>query len=176
MTIATVPEKPETRTSRTPRPTLGEQSNSEATDAVKITASAARARHGPDTIRGTCDTGEYPYHTRLRRSAHEKNKARLQVELLKTRHWVKETGQRIVILLERRDASGKGSTIKRFIEHLHPRGARVIALVKLSQEEPGQWFFQRCISFKVGQLHRRERGDIFLYGHRGHPLDCRQNR
>lgn len=103
------------------------------------------ARHDPASIRRTFETGEYPYHTRLRRNAYEKNKASLQVELLKAQHWVKETGQRIVILFEGRDAAGKGGTIKRFMEHLNPRGARVVALEKPSEEERGQWFFQRYI-------------------------------
>jgi polyphosphate kinase 2 (PPK2 family) len=73
-------------------------------------------------------------------------KYRLQVELLKLQAWVKETGQRVVILFEGRDAAGKGGTIKRFMEHLNPRGARVVALEKPSEVERGQWYFQRYIS------------------------------
>jgi polyphosphate kinase 2 len=69
----------------------------------------------------------------------------LQVELLKAQNWVKETGQRIVLLFEGRDAAGKGGTIKRFMEHLNPRGARVVALEKPSERERSQWYFQRYI-------------------------------
>ena len=72
----------------------------------------------------------YPYKNRLSRKTYEKQKYHLQVELLKLQAWVKETGQRLVILFEGRDAAGKGGTIKRFMEHLNPRGARVVALEK----------------------------------------------
>jgi polyphosphate kinase 2 len=89
--------------------------------------------------------GGYPYKNLLRRSAYEKEKFRLQVELLKLQAWVKETGQRVVILFEGRDAAGKGGTIKRFMEHLNPRGARVVALEKPTPTEMGQWYFQRYV-------------------------------
>ena len=79
--------------------------------------------------------GGYPYKNLLRRSSYEKEKFRLQVELLKLQAWAKETGQRIVILFEGRDAAGKGGTIKRFMEHLNPRGARVVALEKPTATE-----------------------------------------
>ncbi|MHB9799800.1 polyphosphate kinase 2 [Pseudomonas sp. MT3] len=87
----------------------------------------------------------YPYRRRLQRKEYEAQKAQLQVELLKVQSWVKETGQRIVVLFEGRDAAGKGGTIKRFMEHLNPRGARVVALEKPSDAERGQWYFQRYI-------------------------------
>ncbi|WP_256676218.1 polyphosphate kinase 2 [Pseudomonas sp. SCB32] len=87
----------------------------------------------------------YPYRKRLQRKEYEAQKAELQIELLKVQSWVKETGQRIVVLFEGRDAAGKGGTIKRFMEHLNPRGARVIALEKPSDAERGQWYFQRYI-------------------------------
>jgi polyphosphate kinase 2 (PPK2 family) len=83
--------------------------------------------------------------TCCRESSYEQQKYRLQVELLKLQAWVKETGQRVVILFEGRDAAGKGGTIKRFMEHLNPRGARVVALEKPSEVERGQWYFQRYI-------------------------------
>ncbi len=88
---------------------------------------------------------DYPYRTRLRRREYEAEKKRLQIELLKVQSWVKDTGQRIVILFEGRDAAGKGGAIKRFTEHLNPRGARVVALEKPSEQERGQWYFQRYI-------------------------------
>ncbi|HMT17597.1 MAG TPA: polyphosphate kinase 2, partial [Ottowia sp.] len=72
--------------------------------------------------------GSYPYQNLLRRATYEQQKFKLQVELLKLQNWVKETGQRVVIVFEGRDAAGKGGTIKRFMEHLNPRGARVVAL------------------------------------------------
>ena len=87
----------------------------------------------------------YPYRKRLQRKEYEALKAELQIELLKVQSWVKETGQRIVLLFEGRDAAGKGGTIKRFTEHLNPRGARVVALEKPSDAERGQWYFQRYI-------------------------------
>ncbi|MEE3633710.1 polyphosphate kinase 2 [Pseudomonas defluvii] len=87
----------------------------------------------------------YPYRNRMRRLEYEKAKHELQIELLKVQNWVKETGQRIVVLFEGRDAAGKGGTIKRFMEHLNPRGARIVALEKPSEQEKGQWYFQRYI-------------------------------
>ncbi len=88
---------------------------------------------------------DYPYRTRLRRKEYEAEKKILQIELLKVQSWVKETGQRIIVLFEGRDAAGKGGAIKRFTEHLNPRGARVIALEKPNDQERGQWYFQRYI-------------------------------
>ncbi|WP_295481211.1 polyphosphate kinase 2 [uncultured Pseudomonas sp.] len=87
----------------------------------------------------------YPYATRMRRQEYEKAKHALQIELLKVQSWAKDTGQRIVVLFEGRDAAGKGGTIKRFMEHLNPRGARIVALEKPSEQEKGQWYFQRYI-------------------------------
>lgn len=90
--------------------------------------------------------GGYPYKNLLSRRSYEKQKYALQVELLKLQAWVKETGQRVVIIFEGRDAAGKGGAIKRFMEHLNPRGARVVALEKPSEVERGQWYFQRYVS------------------------------
>ncbi len=87
--------------------------------------------------------GAYPYKNLLSRKSYEKQKYELQVELLKLQSWVKKTGQRVVIVFEGRDAAGKGGTIKRFMEHLNPRGARVVALEKPTETEAGQWYFQR---------------------------------
>ncbi|WP_095155785.1 polyphosphate kinase 2 [Pseudomonas sp. Irchel 3E13] len=87
----------------------------------------------------------YPYSTRMRRAEYDKAKHSLQIELLKVQNWVRETGQRVVVLFEGRDAAGKGGTIKRFMEHLNPRGARIVALEKPSEQEKGQWYFQRYI-------------------------------
>lgn len=97
-----------------------------------------------DGARSTLPAG-YPYKTRMTRSTYEAQKKILQIELLKVQSWVKETGQRIVCLFEGRDAAGKGGTIKRYMEHLNPRGARVVALEKPNEVERGQWYFQRYI-------------------------------
>ena len=101
--------------------------------------------------------GGYPYKNLLRRSTYEKEKFKLQVELLKLQNWVKETGARVVIIFEGRDAAGKGGTIKRFMEHLNPRGARVVALEKPTPTELGQWYFQRYVQ------HLPTRGEIVLF-------------
>ena len=101
--------------------------------------------------------GGYPYRNLMRRSVYEKEKFHLQVELLKLQAWAKETGQRIVILFEGRDAAGKGGAIKRFMEHLNPRGARVVALEKPTDSERGQWYFQRYVQ------HLPTQGEIVLF-------------
>ncbi len=101
--------------------------------------------------------GRYPYQHLLSRQTYEREKYRLQVELLKLQAWVKDTGARVVILFEGRDAAGKGGTIKRMMEHLNPRGARVVALEKPSDVERGQWYFQRYIQ------HLPTRGEIVLF-------------
>lgn len=101
--------------------------------------------------------GAYPYVNRLRRSVYEAQKFRLQVELLKLQAWVKETGQKVIIIFEGRDAAGKGGTIKRFMEHLNPRGARVVALDKPTERERGQWYFQRYVE------HLPTRGEIVFF-------------
>jgi polyphosphate kinase 2 (PPK2 family) len=93
----------------------------------------------------------------MTRKNYEKQKYHLQVELLKLQAWVKETGQKVVILFEGRDAAGKGGTIKRFMEHLNPRGARVVALEKPSETERGQWYFQRYVQ------HLPTAGEIALF-------------
>ena len=105
----------------------------------------ARMRHDPEAVRRAFESGEFPYRTRLRRGYYEKRKKALQAELLKAQRWVKETGQKIVVLFEGRDAAGKGGTIKRFMEHLNPRGARIVALEKPNEVERGQWYFQRYV-------------------------------
>jgi polyphosphate kinase len=88
----------------------------------------------------------YPYDERMSREAYEHDKRLLQIELLKLQNWVKASGSRVMILFEGRDAAGKGGTIKRFMEHLNPRGARVVALEKPSEREATEWYFQRYIA------------------------------
>lgn len=101
--------------------------------------------------------GNYPYKNRIGRLEYEKRKQELQIELLKMQSWVKESGERVVILFEGRDAAGKGGTIKRVMEHLNPRGARVVALEKPSENEKGQWYFQRYVK------HLPTAGEIVLF-------------
>jgi polyphosphate kinase len=88
---------------------------------------------------------------------YEHLKLQLQAELLKVQIWTQDTGQRFVVLFEGRDAAGKGGTIKRFMEHLNPRYARIVALTKPSDKETGQWFFQRYIE------HLPTRGEMVFY-------------
>lgn len=87
----------------------------------------------------------YPYKYRMARATYEHQKYKLQVELLKLQAWVRDTGQRVILVFEGRDAAGKGGTIKRFMEHLNPRGARTVALAKPTEQELGQWYFQRYV-------------------------------
>lgn len=98
----------------------------------------------------------YPYDTKITRKEYEKTKHNLQIELLKLQAWVKESGQKIVIIFEGRDAAGKGGAIKRFMEHMNPRGARVVALEKPTERESSQWYFQRYV------LHLPAAGEIVL--------------
>ena len=103
-------------------------------------------RHDPEAVRHAFETGEFPYKNRLGTKAYEEEMEELNVELLKAQNWIKESGERIVVIFEGRDAAGKGGTIKRFMEHLNPRGARIVALEKPSERERAQWYFQRYIS------------------------------
>jgi len=99
----------------------------------------------------------YPYDKKMKRLDYEDQKQKLQIELLKLQKWVTESGQRIVLLFEGRDAAGKGGTIKRFMEHLNPRGARVVALAKPSEREKGEWYFQRYVR------HLPTKGEMVLF-------------
>jgi polyphosphate kinase 2 len=111
----------------------------------------------PDTIRQAFESGRYPYARQMGRMTYEAEKAKLQAELLKVQIWAQDTGQKFVILMEGRDAAGKGGTIKRFMEHLNPRYARTVALSKPSDSEKGQWFFQRYIQ------HLPTTGEMVFY-------------
>ncbi|GHE50042.1 polyphosphate kinase 2 [Streptomyces thermocarboxydus] len=99
----------------------------------------------------------HPYDRKIRRSEYERTKRVLQIELLKMQRWVKDTGQRMVVVCEGRDAAGKGGTIQRFMERLNPRGARVVALEKPTEREAGQWYFQRYVA------HLPARGEIVFF-------------
>ncbi|PIE14891.1 MAG: polyphosphate kinase 2 [Rhodobacterales bacterium] len=110
-----------------------------------------------DNIREYFESGKYPYDTKMKKKVYEAEKAKLQAELLKVQKWVGETGQKIVMLFEGRDAAGKGGTIKRFMEHLNPREARVVALNKPTDKERGQWYYQRYIR------HLPTKGEMVFY-------------
>jgi len=137
-----------------------------APDAVRILRAVLEQQRGLDKLarraadRELADNwqqGGYPYKNLLSRKNYERQKYRLQVELLKLQAWVKEKRQRVIVLFEGRDAAGKGGTIKRFMEHLNPRGARVVALEKPTDEERGQWYFQRYVE------HFPTAGEIVLF-------------
>ena len=102
-------------------------------------------------------TGGYPYKNLLSRKRYEAQKYALQVELLKLQSWAKETKQRVESWYEGREAAGKGGSIKRFMEHLNPRGARLVALEKPSETERGQWYFQRYVE------HLPTAGEIVMF-------------
>jgi polyphosphate kinase 2 len=126
------------------------------TDGARSIASAAaalaeprrrggRRPHDAEALRRSFESGEYPYATRLTEREYLGRILPLQVELLKAQSWVKAAGERVAVLFEGRDAAGKGGTIKRFMEHLNPRGARVVALEKPTERERSQWYFQRYV-------------------------------
>ncbi|MTI09767.1 polyphosphate kinase 2 [Curvivirga aplysinae] len=134
----------------------GEQTASKKTRAKKAVAKRPASPHKSHSLllhekiekkgRNAPLPANYPYKRRMRSEQYERQKQELQIELLKVQSWVKETGQRILCIFEGRDAAGKGGTIKRFTEHLNPRGARVVALEKPTDEERGQWYFQRYVN------------------------------
>ncbi len=117
----------------------------------------AKPQHSADAIRRAFQEGVYPYKDKMRRKAYEQLKAPLQVELLKAQRWIKESGAKVLVLFEGRDAAGKGGTIKRFMEHLNPRGCRVVALEKPDVRERSQWYFQRYVQ------HLPAAGEIVLF-------------
>ncbi len=126
---------------------------------LKKSSSGHGRRHsGPDEqLSEDWRDGGYPYRNLMSRKNYEKQKYRLQVELLKLQAWVKESQSKLVILFEGRDAAGKGGTIKRFMEHVNPRGSRVVALEKPNEIESGQWYFQRYVQ------HLPTAGEIVLF-------------
>ena len=137
----------QTTTAEAADPALPEAAPAAAPEAAVSPAThLAQLRHDPEAIRSLFESGEYPYARRISTKQYEARKMQLQIELLKVQDWVKATNQKVVLLFEGRDAAGKGGTIKRFMEHLNPRGARVVALDKPTEKERSQWFFQRYVS------------------------------
>ncbi|MGW0229458.1 polyphosphate kinase 2 [Actinopolymorpha singaporensis] len=99
----------------------------------------------------------FPYEERMSRREYDLTKRLLQIELLKLQNWIKDQGERLVIAFEGRDAAGKGGTIKRFTDHLNPRGARVVTSEKPTRRERTQWYFQRYVE------HLPAAGEIVLF-------------
>ncbi len=120
------------------------QALSDLTDPEKV-LSSPEIISGKDLLKINYELGNYPYAEKLSTKEYEHEKQLLQTELLKVQSWVKEEGMKIVGIFEGRDAAGKGGAIKRFMEHLNPRAAHVIALEKPNEKEQGQWYFQRYI-------------------------------
>ena len=102
-------------------------------------------------------SGNYPYEEKLKRKRYEKTLKQLQLELVKVQSWLQESGERVVIVFEGRDAAGKGGTINAFRSYLNPRHARAVALSKPSDIEQGQWYFQRYAA------HLPTSGDFVMF-------------
>ena len=133
------------------------QSSIPSIDDARNTLETLKESLGMHSDEGQHWRKNHPYDTKMSTSEYETVKRQLQIELLKLQAWVKETGQRIVILFEGRDAAGKGGAIKRFTEHLNPRGARVAALETPTERERTQWYFQRYVA------HLPAGGEIVLF-------------
>lgn len=123
-------------------------------DSIRSLRNSLEKRKGPKSDAWKIN---YPYDEKLSRKEYERTKRALQIELLKLQTWIKESGQKLVIIFEGRDAAGKGGTIKRFMEHLNPRGARVVALEKPTEREQTQWYFQRYV------YHLPAAGEMVLF-------------
>jgi len=125
--------------------------------ALGLPKAPGKPRRTSDELSSDWREGGYPYKFKMLRRDYEREKFILQTEFLKLQSWVKEARQRLIILFEGRDAAGKGGAIKRFMEHLNPRGARVVALEKPTEVERGQWYFQRYIQ------HLPTTGEMVLF-------------
>ncbi len=112
---------------------------------------------GPDGLPVKTWQEGYPYPEKMGRKEYDEQKRALQIELLKAQRWIQESGHKLIVLFEGRDAAGKGGTIKRFMEHLNPRGAEVVALTVPTEREQGEWYFQRYVR------HLPTRGEIRFF-------------
>ncbi len=111
----------------------------------------------PDGTRVATWREDYPYAQRLGQREYARQKRDLQIELLKLQRWIKDSGSRLMIVFEGRDAAGKGGTIKRFTENLNPRGARVVALDRPTDKERTEWYLQRYVA------HLPAAGEIVMF-------------
>ncbi|MGE3246090.1 MAG: polyphosphate kinase 2 [Beijerinckiaceae bacterium] len=103
------------------------------------------------------ESGGFPYEKKLKRSEYDEELRQLQIEQLKALDWIKKNGERVVVVFEGRDSAGKGGTIQRVTEHLNPRSVKVVALTKPTEQEQGQWYFQRYIA------HMPTRGEMAIF-------------
>ncbi len=133
-------------------------------DALRVAGYTVRDDHGDDPMLIAPDgkavetwRENYPYDELMSRNDYEVEKYLLQIELLKFQYWAQDNQEKHIIVFEGRDAAGKGGTIKRVMEHLNPRAARVVALTKPTTTELGQWYFQRYVS------HLPTAGEIVLF-------------
>ena len=147
--------KPKTSKSKAGKSSSNKSNGTAATSKMGVLGAITSINN--ETIREAFETGDYPYQKKIKRSVYDSHKRELQVELLKVQDWVEKTGERVVILFEGRDAAGKGGTIKRFMEHLNPRAARVVALNKPTERESSQWYYQRYIE------HLPSAGEMVLF-------------
>jgi polyphosphate kinase 2 len=131
-----------TRHNKSPRPPAFDLNNPELPSEIEERALAS---------------GGYPYRDKLKGKVYKRALSELQLELLKLQEHTRARGDRLVVLFEGRDASGKGSCISRFLARMNPRHARSVALAKPTEVERGQWYFQRYVS------HLPTRGDIVLF-------------
>lgn len=155
----TVTAEPQAAVSEPPVAAVAPPAPTPAAAAKKTRARApvSDMRHDPTIIRHLFESGEYPYASRMREAPYEQHMLELQRELLKVQRWIEDTGQKIIVLFEGRDAAGKGGTIKRYMEHLNPRTARVVALQKPTERERTQWYFQRYVQ------HLPSAGELCLF-------------
>ncbi len=107
--------------------------------------------------KGRILSNSFPYERRLKRSIYDSQMRTLQIELAKLQFWIRETGQRLAVVFEGRDAAGKGGVIKRVSANLNPRNAHIVALGTPTDKERGQWYFQRYTK------HLPSRGDLALF-------------
>src|SRR5215213_192225 len=133
---------------------MGTRKNGRAAAAV-VEANGRHAELEPAQLQ--FEDAPYPYDERMKNKEYEEFLRPMQIELVKAQRWVKEQKHRVLIILEGRDAAGKGGTIKTVMEHLNPRGARVVALMKPNETERGQWYFQRYVA------HLPTQGEIVLF-------------
>jgi len=131
--------------------------NKDSKPAAKDLESSDNLSSKKEALLKSFKSGEYPNKEKMKNDEYEQTKAKLQIELLKMQNWVRDSGEKIVMIFEGRDAAGKGGTIKRINEHLNPRHAHVVALEKPNDREQGEWYFQRYIQ------HLPTEGEIVLF-------------
>jgi polyphosphate kinase 2 len=131
--------------------------------AAELGLTVSAGRHGRLILTGPAGDKvrswqqDYPYAKRLGRQSYKSAKRLLQIELLKLQRTVKQSGDRVLIIFEGRDAAGKGGTIRRFTENLNPRGVRVVALDKPAEHEQGDNYLRRFLP------HLPAAGEIVLF-------------